>query len=159
YLGEPTAENKYRAFLTADGFSTHVKLAGVVETDPQTGQLTIVFNELPESPFQEFSVHLFGSERGLFAMPSKCGEYEVSATFVPWDSALVDQSSVSKFKVDEGPDGKPCAAGKLPFGPQLVAGGPDNTAGVFNPIALQITRDDGDQNLRNLQVKTPPGLL
>ncbi len=39
YLGQPLPGNRYRIFLIADGFATHIKVAGVVSPDPVTGQL------------------------------------------------------------------------------------------------------------------------
>ena len=39
YLGEPQPGNRYRIFITADGFGTHVKLPGSAYPDPETGQL------------------------------------------------------------------------------------------------------------------------
>ena len=35
YLGEPLPGNRYRIFLVADGFATHIKLAGTVTPDPR----------------------------------------------------------------------------------------------------------------------------
>ncbi len=37
YLGDPQPGNKYRIFLTADGFGTHVKLAGRVDPESADG--------------------------------------------------------------------------------------------------------------------------
>ena len=47
YLGEPLPGNTYRIFLTADGFGTHVKLAGVVDPDPRTGRIGLVPRPAP----------------------------------------------------------------------------------------------------------------
>ena len=69
YIGQRKPDNRYRIFLTASGFNTNVKLGGTVEPDPQTGQLTINFKNLPQSPFSDFNLHFFGSERGLLATP------------------------------------------------------------------------------------------
>jgi hypothetical protein len=85
YLGEPQPGNKYRLILTADGFATHIKLAGSVSLDPQTGQVVTRFANLPQTPLQEFRFHFFGSERGLLATPTQCGAYPVTAEFEPWD--------------------------------------------------------------------------
>ena len=35
YLGEPLPGNRYRIFLVADGFATHIKLPGTVTADPR----------------------------------------------------------------------------------------------------------------------------
>ena len=83
YLGEPQPGDRYRLFLTADGFATHIKLAGTVHPDPQTGRLTVAFDDLPQSPFTEFNMHFFGSERGLLATPTQCGTYAVESDFTP----------------------------------------------------------------------------
>ncbi|MET0559622.1 MAG: hypothetical protein ABW065_13295, partial [Solirubrobacterales bacterium] len=47
FLGEPLPGNRYRIFITADGYGTHVKLPGSAYPDPQTGQLTTTFDNLP----------------------------------------------------------------------------------------------------------------
>ena len=157
YLGQPQPGNRYRIFLTADGFATHVKLAGSVKTDADTGQLTVSFENLPQSPFRDFSMHFFGSERGLLATPTQCGTYPVKTDFTPWDSELGTQQSLSSFTVDSGPSGSACPATPRPFQPSLLAGTVDNTAGVHTPFTLQLKRNDGEQNFKAVNVTTPPG--
>jgi hypothetical protein len=157
YLGESKPGDKYRLFLTGDGYSTHVKLAGSVHMDPTTGQVVTEFDELPQSPLSEFNMHFFGAERGLLATPNRCGTYAVTSTFVPWDSALADHTSNSFFKIDSGPNGGPCPAATRPFTPSFRAGMADNTAGVHSSFGLKVGRPDGDQNLSGLEVVTPPG--
>jgi hypothetical protein len=159
YLGQPQPGNKYRLFLTADGFGTHVKLAGTVHPDPDTGQLVVTFANLPQTPLQGFNFHFFGSERGLLATPTKCGTYPVVTEFEPWDAVLQNQSSSASFEITSGPGGAPCPGATRPFGPGLVTGNADNTAGRHSPFTLQVSRPDGDQNLTGIDVKTPPGFL
>ena len=72
--------------------------------DPTTGQITVAFEDLPQSPLTEFKMHFFGSERGLLATPTQCGAYPVESEFVPWDSALPPQHSTSTFTVDLRPE-------------------------------------------------------
>ncbi len=91
YLGKPLPGNRYRIFLVADGFAVHVKLAGTIKPDPETGRVAVVFADLPQTPFQKFSLHIFGSERGALATPTKCGTYGITTTFTPWDSVLGKQ--------------------------------------------------------------------
>jgi hypothetical protein len=157
YLGDPLPGDTYRLFLTADGFATHVKIAGTVTPDPATGQLVTSFPHLPQSPFQAFDMHFFGSERGLLATPTECGTYPVNTTFVPWDSALPNQTSTSSITVDGGPNGTACPAHPRAFHPQFRAGAADNTAGSYTPFGLELSRDDGDQNMEGLTVHLPPG--
>ena len=157
YLREPKPGDPYRIVLVADGFSVHVKILADVITNPQTGQLRLDFPNLPEFPFEEFDMHFFGSERGLLATPTQCGEYPVNANFTPWDSALPEQHSTQYFILNSGPNGQPCPAAQRPFSPGLEAGVANATAGAHSTFTLNVTRNDGDQNLSSIKVTTPPG--
>ena len=57
--------------MVFDGFGMHVKLVGSAVPNPQTGQLTIYFENLPQIPFEDFDIHLFASDRGLMATPTR----------------------------------------------------------------------------------------
>ena len=157
YLGQPQPGDRYRLFLSADGFATHVKLAGTVQPAAADGQVVVSFPNLPQSPFQEFSMHFFGSERGLLTTPTACGTYAVDTTFVPWDAVLPNQTSKSFFDIDSGPGGLPCPGQARPLNPHFRAGSADNTAGSYTPFGLELARDDGDQNLKGVVISTPPG--
>jgi hypothetical protein len=159
YIGEPLPGQTFRVFLTAEGFATNVKLKGTVHLDPQTGQIVSRFVNLPQAPFQDFDMHFFGSERGIFATPTRCGSYEVEAEFAPWAAALPNQTSIATFEVDSSANGAPCPGLSRPFSPRFQGGTPDNTAGVSSPLTLQLKRNDGDQNLTGLTVQFPPGLI
>jgi hypothetical protein len=157
YLAEPKPGEPYRVLLAADGFATHVKLLGTVHPDPQTGQVSVIFKDLPQSPLQEFSIHIFGSERGLFATPPHCGTYSLESEFVPWNSALATRNASSFFTIATGPGGAPCPNGARPLNPSLTAGSATNAAGSHAPFSLTLTRTDGDQNLTGVSISSPPG--
>ncbi len=159
YIGEPKSGERYRLILTANGFDVHVKLAGKVTPDPRSGQLVISFENLPQTPFEDFNLHFFGSERGLLATPTSCGTYPVESTFEPWDSLLPKQTSTQFFTLSSGPDGSTCSQGARPFSPTMRAGVADKTGGAHSGLAIDLTRNDGDQNLSALTLTTPPGLL
>jgi hypothetical protein len=157
YLGEPQPGNRYRLFIAADGFGTHIKLPGSVHPDPRTGQLVASFENLPQAPLTEFDMHFFGSERGLLATPTRCGTYAVNSEFVPWDDLLPNQTSTQFFRIDSGPGGAPCPGAQRPFGPSFRAAGGSNAAGSHSPFSVLLERPDGDQNLNAIQIETPPG--
>ena len=157
YLGQPLPGSRYRIFLVADGFATHIKLAGTVTPDPGTGQLVIAFTDLPQSPLTAFDMHFFGSERGLLATPTRCGTYPVTTTFSPWDSSLGTQTSTQFFTLNSGPEGSQCPGASRPFNPSLYTGVTDNTAGAHTRFLLDLKRNDGDQFLSELSATTPPG--
>ena len=50
YIGQPEPGDRYRLFVTFDGFGIHVKLPGSVRPDLKTGQFVTEFKELPSSP-------------------------------------------------------------------------------------------------------------
>ena len=157
YLGQPLPGERYRLILVADGFGTHVKLPGTVSPDPETGQVTVSFQNLPQTPLTAFKLHFFGSERGALATPTRCGTYPVQSTFVPWDERLATQTSQQFFTLDSGPNGSPCPGDQRPFSPRFAAASAGNTAGAYVPFAAELSRDDGDQYLSGVQVTTPPG--
>jgi hypothetical protein len=157
YIGQPLPGNRYRIFLVADGFATHIKLAGTVSADPLTGQLVITFTDLPQSPLTAFNMHIFGSERGSLATPTRCGTYPVTSTFTPWDSSLATQTSTQYFTIDSGPEGHPCPGPRRPFSPTFEAASASHAPGAHAPFSLELKRSDGDQNLTGLTVTTPPG--
>jgi hypothetical protein len=157
YLGDPLPGNRYRVFLVADGFATHIKLPGTIKPDPATGQLTISFSDLPQTPLTAFNMHFFGSERGSLATPTKCGTYPVESTFVPWNSRQDPQTSTQFFTLDSGPGGAPCPGDTRPFSPSFNAASVGSTAGARTPFSIELGRGDGDQNLSGLSVTTPPG--
>jgi hypothetical protein len=159
YLGDPRPGDPYRLILTADGFGTSIKLQGSILANPGNGKLTISFQDLPQAPFQEFNVHMFGSERGVLATPTQCGTYPVETKFTPWAAELSIQESTQFFTIDSGPGGAPCPGSSRPFGPTFEAGSTDNTAGTFSSFAFRATRSDGDQILSAANLTLPPGLL
>ncbi len=157
YIGEPKPGERFRIFLIADGFDVHVKLVGVVRPDPQTGQLTVHFDELPQAPFSDLNIHLFGSERASLATATHCDTYTVSSEFTPWDDFLSPQGSSQVFSLDSGPGGSACPGSVLPFNPTFQAGVTDKTGGAHSPFLVDLTRNDGDQALNTIGVTTPPG--
>ncbi len=157
YIGEPQPGNRYRIFITGDGYATHIKLAGTVHLDPDTGRLVASFENIPQSPLTEFNMHFFGAERGLLATPTQCGNYAVHSTFVPWDEDLPSQSSTQFFTLDSGPEGAPCPSSPRSFSPTFKASSDENKAGAYSPFSFEVTRNDGDQNVSGITVATPPG--
>jgi hypothetical protein len=157
YLGDPKPGDRYRVIVTADGFGTHIKLAGSTRLDPQTGQIETVFENLPQAPATEFNLHFFGSERGLFATPANCGTYPVQSEFEPWATGLPNQTSTQFFSVTSGPSGQPCPGATRSFKPGFRAAGASNGAGAHSPFSVSVTRQDGDQTLSTIGIGTPPG--
>ena len=158
YIGQPKPGDQYRLFMVVSGFGINAKLIGSFRPDPQTGQVTAYFEDLPEVPFDVFDIHLFSSDRGLVATPTSCTLYETSGHFFPWNSQLADASARSNFSIDSGPNQTQCPGQTRPFAPKLAAGTTSSVAGAHTSFSLELQREDGDQFLRDLTFEMPPGL-
>jgi DNA-binding beta-propeller fold protein YncE len=134
-----------------------IKLAGEVSLNPDTGQIVTTFKNTPDVPFEDLELHFFGGERAPLATPSRCGTYTTKAVFVPWDGNG-PVTAESSFKIDHGPGGGPCPGATLPFNPTVNAGATNIQAGAFSPLTVTMNRKDGEQNLKSIVAKLPPGL-
>lgn len=158
YFGEPKPGNQYRLLIAADGFGIHTKFLGDLVPDPKTGRLTAVFRDLPQLPFNEYGIHLFASDRGVLATPTRCGIYITETDLFPWNDLLPDQRARFGVAISQAPNGNSCPPQKRPFKPRLEAGTSNSQAGGFSDFHLKLDRDDGDQFLGDLNFTMPPGL-
>ncbi len=136
---------------------TLIKLPGEVVANPVTGQLVSTFENTPQLPFEELELHFFGGDRAPLSTPSRCGTYTTDASFTPWSSSTPVESS-SSFDVTSGPNGGPCPGAALPFAPSLTAGTTSIQAGGFSPFTMTVSREDGEQNIQQIQLHMPAGL-
>ena len=157
YIGKPQPGNQYRVFMIFDGEGIHAKLAVDIHPDPVTGQLTMSLQDIPQVPFETFNMHLFASDRGLVATPTRCTIAGASSSLVPWNPTLAAQQSTPIVSVTSGPHGAECPGQTRPFHPRLVAGTSLPVAGDFSDFHLKLDRDDGDQFLQDITFRMPPG--
>ncbi len=137
-------------YITAEADGALIKLAGHVQANPATGQLTTTFTENPQLPFSDLKVHLFAGPRAALMTPSRCGSYSPSAQLTGYNGAVVTPS-IAPFPIETG-----CTNG---FSPSFTAGTSNNSAGASSSFSVTISRPDGDQALGAVSVTTPPGLL
>ena len=121
------------------------------------GQIVTTFKDTPQQPFEDLELHFFGGERAPLSTPSRCGTYTTQASFVPWDGNG-PVNTTSSFKITSGPNGGPCPGASLPFNPTVNAGATNIQAGAFSPLTVTLNRKDGEQNLKSVEAKLPPGL-
>jgi hypothetical protein len=132
-----------------------VKLPGKVSLS-STGQITASFTNTPQAPFENAVVKFFGGARAALSTPPGCASYAATASFSPWsENAAV--SSQSQFAINSGPGGAPCTLVR-PFNPTLSAGTSVPRAGAFSQMVTTVAREDGNQDLQTVQLRTPPGL-
>jgi hypothetical protein len=142
-----------------------IKLAGELRLDPQTGQITTTFDELPQLPFSKFTMHFREGARAPLVTPSACGAYRTLARFVPWSAADPSNPSPSEvvqrtstFAIEHGADGGACPGSTPPFDPVVVAGTNNNAAGSYSPFYMRLSRKDGEQEITKFSTVMPPGL-
>lgn len=130
-----------------------VKIAGQLKTDPNTGQITGVFDENPQLPFSDLKLHFFGGPRGDLATPEGCGTYTTTSDLSPWSApeSGPDATPSDSFEINSG-----CVSG---FAPTFSAGTISNQAGAYSPFTLSFSRNDNEEGLAGLTVALPTGLL
>jgi hypothetical protein len=135
-----------------------VKLAGKVTLDPATGQITTVFEDIPELPVAEFKLHFREGARAPLVTPTACAIHTAASNLTPHSAPEKVVGKENSFQITSGPDHGPCPTGGLPpFKPGLVAGAINNAAGSFSPFNVRLTRTDAEQEITHFSIKLPPG--
>ncbi|MHB8242515.1 MAG: hypothetical protein ACYDHN_11040 [Solirubrobacteraceae bacterium] len=137
------------AYVVVEGSGVIVKQAGEISANPVTGQLTTTFTELPQLPFSELKVHVFGGPGAALSNPAGCGAATTSSQLTPWTNTGPAVSSNSFTTTG-------CTS---TFAPSLVAGSTSNQAGAFSPFSLSFARNDGEEELATINQTLPPGVL
>jgi hypothetical protein len=136
-----------------------IKQALKVETDPTTGRITTVADDIPQLPFSHFKLHFREGTRSPLATPPGCGTYNAEATLTPWAGGAPITTN-SAFQIITGPNAGPCPSGGTPpFKPDLTAGTLNNAAGSYSPFNLRLSRNDGEQEFTHFSIKLPPGIV
>ena len=139
-------------------FGLTIKLAGKIEADPDTGQLTTTFDYNPQTAVEDLTLHFSGGgPRSELASPEVCGTHTTTGEWEPWsapESGPAAQTSDS-FTVSGN-----CSAssGARPFAPSFEAGTTNPIAGAYSPLVVKVKRNDGEQELRRLDFTLPGGL-
>jgi hypothetical protein len=130
-----------------------VKLEGHGQINQSTGQITTVFEENPQLPFNELKLTLGGGPRAVLANPRSCGPVRSSLDLTPWSSPFIsDSTPFYEFQISQdcfGPQ----------FNPSFTAGTTNIQAGAYSPFTLSFGRSDQDEFLGRLEQTLPPGLL
>jgi hypothetical protein len=159
FLGSPTD-----IYVVAEGGGVLLKLHGVQIPNFATGQLTTTFDNNPQLPFTDLKLNFFGGPRAALATPQTCGTFTTTTDLMPWSAPASgpDATPSGAFTIDSGPDGNSfsCVSNLAdrPFDPGFLAGMEDDHAATFTPFVLRVKRDDGEQGLRRIDAKLPPGV-
>ncbi|MBS1678562.1 MAG: hypothetical protein JST08_14395 [Actinobacteria bacterium] len=152
--------------VESERFGVTLKLAGEVKLDPGTGQLTATFDDNPQLPFEDLTLHFRGGgPRSELATPDLCGSYRSTGALTPWsaESDSPDEAAQIEedgFQITSGPGGGACptTVGALPFSPSFEAGTAPATAGAYAPLVIRLGRRDGERELTHLDFSLPAGV-
>ncbi len=165
YIAQPF-QNPFKSllaiYLTVEDPETGIfaTLAGKVEPNPTTGQLTTQFEENPQLPLEDARIHLFGGARSALQTPPACGTYTTKASFTPWSEPESTVPGGDSFATTVAPGGKPCpsTAAAASNAPSFVAGTLSPKAATYSPLVAKLSREDGTQRFSALETTLPPGL-
>lgn len=130
-----------------------------IESDPVTGRITTIAEDLPQLPFSHFKLHFREGARSPLATPPSCGSHGIKAVLTPWAGGPPLTTS-SAFSLIGGPNGSACpAADAPPFKPDLLAGTINNAGGTYSPFNLRLSRNDGEGEFTRFSIKLPPGIV
>jgi hypothetical protein len=158
---DPTSGDEYRIFVDAESarYGLSVRLLGKVSANPSTGQLTTTFNDTPQVPFTSFRLEFDPGARAVLSSPPVCGLARTTTVMTPWSGNPAATPS-GDFSLTSAPGGGPCAKtlAERPFAPGFAAAPRSNLAGAFSPQSIQITRPDGQQELKGAEITLAPGM-
>ncbi len=168
---DPASGEAYRLLVAAgsDRYGISARLIGNVKADPQTGQLTTVFDDgklgkaalpgLPQVPFTSFKLDFNDGPRAPLTSPPICGPHTTTTSLTPW-SGNPPAIPVDDFTLASAPAGGACAEtmAARPFAPGFKAATANPKGGSFSPFRVDLTRADGEQELKGATVDLPPGL-
>jgi hypothetical protein len=149
---DPQSGDMFRMFLQVEGSGVRIKLPGQVRVNPVMGQITTTFASNPQLPFDSVKLRLKGGPRAALVNPPTCDTKTTQATLISWASPTPVHAN-SSFVIDQGCE----QAGR--FEPSLEAGVMSPVASGSSPFRLTISRPDGQQDVADLDVTLPPGLL
>ena len=157
---DPASGEGYRIFVDAESarYGISVRLVGKVSADPRTGRLTTTFADNPQVPFSSFRLHFDGGARAVLTSPPTCGPHTAAATMTPW-SGNPPAHPTSAFALTASPAGGACATtmAARPFAPGFAAVPGTTKVHSFTPFTVQISRGEGQQELKRVDVTLPPG--
>ena len=139
-----------------------VKLAGHVQADPVTGQLTTTFAANPPLIFEDFKLHFFGGATAALRTPPTCATYTTEATLTPHSAPASGPPATPSdtYSIDASPTGGACptTSAARPNAPSFDAGALTPIAGTYTPFLIHLRRADGSQEFSKIDLTPPPGL-
>jgi hypothetical protein len=136
-----------------------VKVAGQLQVDPLSGQLTAIFEGLPQLPYSNLKIHFREGQRAPLITPAACGAFTTRIDLSPWNDPAAHAITSSPFSLAKGiGPGGACPSGTPPFTPGATGGTLNSNSGSYTPFYLHLTRTDAEQEITSYSAVLPKGL-
>jgi hypothetical protein len=155
YFGNQTPSDRLRLFLDVPLYGAHIKVSAHVHPSFTTGQITTVFDELPQIAFTDFTLTFHGGPRSALVSPTECGTHTATAVTTPW-SGTAAQSSSGSFSISWDGRGAPC---QRIFQPSMSTAVSKTQAGASPTFTLVANRPDRNVPVGRMTYDMPPGLV
>ncbi|HEX3359665.1 MAG TPA: hypothetical protein VHS74_01620, partial [Solirubrobacterales bacterium] len=171
YVGQPLKNGpgvfetgeQFRIFIYAHSvrYGVNVRLEGKVFPNATTGQLTAVVPENPQATFRNFRLHFNGGNNGVLTSASTCGTNTTTTEFTPWSENPDHNKPTTNTTLTSVPGGGACptSLGARKFTPTYTAATESTKAAQFSPFKVHIGRNDGEQEIKAVNVTLPKGLV
>jgi hypothetical protein len=138
-----------------------IKIPGKIDVDPNTGQITTIFNDTPQFPFDDLTLKFRSGPRAPLVSPPSCGTQTIGVEVASYAQPQSPVDASNTYQVTEGPNGTPCPpdSAHRPFHPSFSGGTLNPVAGRYSPFLFRLSREDNEQELSQVTAQLPPGLL
>ena len=138
-----------------------IKIPGKIEVDETTGQITTVFQDAPQFPFDDLTLKFRSGPRAPLVSPPTCGRQTIGVEVASYAQPQKPVDASNHYFVTEGPNGTPCPpdSAHRSFTPKFSGGTLNPVAGAYSPFLFRLSRDDSEQELSQVSTVLPPGLL
>jgi hypothetical protein len=174
---DPQSGEEFRILVEAKEPKEGVaaRLIGHVKADPNTGQLTAVFDEqqkleltgsesdlpsgLPQVPFTSVKLRMDGGDHAVLTSPPVCSS-ESTSKLEPYARPGTNAEPKSTVTLTGDPTGGDCpkSMAERKFTPTYKAKTDSTKAGAYSPLHVLIAKRNGEQELKVVNVTLPKGL-
>jgi hypothetical protein len=143
--------------LRDDRHGIDIKVPGDISLDKNTGRITTTFDNTPQLPFSDITLHFKSGARAPLVTPASCEPQTTEADLYSWAAPSTPVHKKMTFDLTSGPGGSSCPP-PSPFNPGFNAGVSSVQAGGYTAFLTTFTRSDADQSMQKVSVTLPLGV-
>jgi hypothetical protein len=149
----PITGPSYTIYLDVESaeYGISVRLKGTTTPNPETGQVTTVFEKMPEQPFTKAILHFNGGPLAPVASPLTCGAVTATGVFTPYSETGIKASVTKPFAATGCPS-------TIPFAPEQSTSNQTAVPAANTSFTFNLVRRTGQQYLSKVSTTLPEGL-